>query len=280
MQQIIAVVNQKGGVGKTTTSINLGVGLSQTGKKVLLVDADAQCNLSIGLDIPLSEKNNLMRYLEAVINMDQPPKKAGGVILYSQDANGDIQEDFISKSDMVLHSEEGVDVITSDKDLFQFDKQIEELPEKELLMKRLLEVFSEYDYIVIDCMPVLGNITVNTLTCADIVIIPTELDRYGIEGLQDLEYTINNVRLNLNPNLRYGGILLTKVDFRANFRKSVSSMLEKSYSNTIGIYKTTIPFSAKASEAQGYGQSIFGYKPSCKVAKAYRDLTNEVLGQS
>ena len=255
--QIIAVTNQKGGVGKTTTTVNLGVGLAKAGKRVLLVDADPQGSLTISMgiknpdDLPVS----LATVMQMEIEYAPLPHDLG-----------------------IIRNGEGVDLLPSNIELSGMDVSLFNTMSREQVLRRSLsEVTYRYDYILIDCMPSLGMMTINSLVAADSVIIPTRPDFLSTKGLDLLMRSIAKVRRNLNPNLRIDGILLTMVDNRTNNAKAINSALRSSVGKKIHIFDTEIPHSVRAAECALEGVSIFSHDKNGKVAEAYKSLTQEVI---
>ena len=242
---ITAVTNQKGGTGKTTTCENLGVGLAIAGKKVLLVDTDPQASLTVALghnrpdDLPVTLSD-----LMAKIIQDQP----------------------IAPGEGILHHPEGVDLVPANIALAGTE------------VKQYLDtVKKDYDFILLDCMPSLGMLTVNALAAADQAIIPVQANYLSAKGLEQLLNTINKVRRQINPKLRIEGILLTMVDARTNDAKDISQLIRDTYGGKIKVYGTDIPRSVRAAEISAEGKSIFAHDPKGKVAEAYQTLTKEVM---
>ena len=226
--QTIALVNQKGGVGKSTTAVNLGIGLARQGKKVLLVDADSQGNLTemLGWQQPDKLEHTLSNLLEKVI-CDEP----------------------LNVEEGILHHEEGVDLIPSNIELSGMEVVLVNTMSRETVLRTYLnEIKRQYDYILIDCSPSLGMITLNALTAADKVIIPVQAHFLPVKGLEQLLKTVNKVKRQLNPKLQIGGILLTMVEGRSNFSKDIGRLLRESYGNKIKVYETEIPRGIKAAE--------------------------------
>lgn len=257
MCKVITVSNQKGGNAKTTSCVNLGIGLASVGKKVLLIDTDPQGSLSISLGYsePDAMEKTLATLMMNIVN----------------------DEEFCLE-DVMLHHEEGVDIIPSNIELSAIEVSLVNVMSRELILKQLVErVKDAYDYIVIDCMPSLGMMTINALACADSVLIPVQASYLPVKGLQQLIKTIGRVKRQLNPKLRIEGILLTMVDNRTNYAKDICSMVNEAYSSSVKVFQTEIPLSVRAAEVSAEGSSIYKYDPKGKAAHAYGQLTKEVL---
>ena len=254
---VIAVVNQKGGTGKTTTCENLGIGLANEGKKVLLVDTDPQGSLTIALGNPKPDDLPVtLTYLMAKIMQDQPPLPKEGI----------------------LSHEEGVDLVPANITLSGLEVSLVNAMSRETILKQYLEtVKGQYDYILLDCMPSLGMLTVNALAASDQVLIPVQANYLSAKGLEQLLQTVNKVKRQINPKLRIEGILLTMVDSRTNYAKEISTLIRDTYGSKLKVYDADIPRSVRASEISAEGVSIFKHDPGGKVAEAYRSLTKEVL---
>lgn len=257
MCKVITVSNQKGGTAKTTSCVNLGIGLASAGKKVLLIDTDPQGSLSISLGYPEPDamEKTLATLMMNIVN----------------------DEEFCLE-DVMLHHEEGVDIIPSNIELSAIEVSLVNVMSRELILKQLVErVKDAYDYIVIDCMPSLGMMTINALACADSVLIPVQASYLPVKGLQQLIKTIGRVKRQLNPKLKIEGILLTMVDNRTNYAKDICAMVNEAYSSSVKVFQTEIPLSVRAAEVSAEGSSIYKYDPKGKAAYAYGQLTKEVL---
>lgn len=254
---VIAVVNQKGGTGKTTTCENLGVGIVKTGKKVLLVDTDPQASLTISLGFP---------------NPDDLYPTISTLMMKV------MQDEELKPMEGVLHHKEGVDLIPSNIELSGLEVSLVNAMSRETILKQYIDtVKKEYDYVLLDCMPSLGMLTINALAAADNVLIPVQAQYLPAKGLEQLLQTINKVRKQINPKLKIEGILLTMVDSRTNYAKDISALIRETYGNKLKVFKTDIPRSVRAEEISAEGKSIFEHDPKGKVAEAYRSLTKEVL---
>ena len=257
MCKVIAVANQKGGVGKTVTSVNLGIGLARNGKKVLLIDADPQGSLTISLGF--SEPDRLDYSL------------ANAMMKIINDEEVDIKEG-------ILHHEEGVDVLPGNIELSGLEISLIGVISRETILREFIGNLKEsYDYIIIDCMPSLGMITINALAASDSVLIPVQAAYLPVKGLQQLIKTISRVKRQLNPGLEIEGILLTMVDNRTNYAKDISALVYETYSSNINVFGVEIPLSVRAAEISAEGSSIYEYDPKGKAAVAYTELIKEVI---
>ena len=254
---VIAVVNQKGGTAKTTTVENLGIGLAREGKKVLLVDTDPQGSLTISLGYPRPDE------LE--------------ITLFDL-LNKTINEDCVSAGEGILHQAEGIDLIPANISLAGLEVALVNTMNRERILKQFLEpVKGNYDYVLLDCMPSLGMLTVNALAAADAALVPVQANYLSAKGLEQLLQTINKVKRQINPKLRIEGILLTMVDGRTNYGREISSLIRDTYGGHIKIFNSEIPRSVRAAEISAEGKSIFLHDPKGKVAEAYQNLTKEVM---
>ncbi len=257
---VLAVSNQKGGTGKTTTCENLGIGLAQEGKKVLLVDTDPQASLTVALGYPRPDDLSftLSDAMEKIMT-EQP----------------------IAPGEGLLHHPEGVDLMPANIMLSGLEVSLVNAMNREKILKQYLDtVRREYDFILLDCMPSLGMLTVNALAAADQVLIPVQAQYLSAKGLEQLLQTINKVRRQINPKLKIEGILLTMVDSRTNYAKEISALIREAYGSNIKVFSTDIPRSVRAAEISAEGRSIFKHDPKGKVAEAYRVLTKEVLSDA
>lgn len=258
MCKVIAVANQKGGVGKTTTTSNLGIGLANQGKRVLLIDADAQGSLTASLGFSEPDKINisLATIMANLINEVEMEPEYG-----------------------ILKHDEGIDLMPGNIELSGLEVSLVNVMSRERILCNYIEQErKKYDYILIDCMPSLGMITINALAAADSILIPVQAAYLPVKGLEQLIKTIGKVKRQINPKLEIEGILLTMVDSRTNFARDISNLLIENYGNRVKIFKNSIPMSVRAAEISAEGISIYKHEPNGKVADAYHSLTEEVLG--
>lgn len=250
MGRIISIINQKGGVGKTTTAVNLAAYLAEAGRRTLLIDTDAQGNATSGLSMDSS------RFVHT---------------LY------DVLIDGVPAENAVYRTEvKRLSLLPASIDLAGAEIEMVDMDEREtILRRRLAPLRNAYDFILIDCPPSLGLMTVNALTCADGVIIPIQAEFFALEGLSQLVKTVNTVKKRLHPELELLGILLTMYDGRTNLAVQVSEEVKKYFGKKV--FKTFIPRAVKLSEAPSFGEPIAVYAPKSKGAAAYRSLCQEVL---
>ena len=252
--KVIALTNQKGGVGKTTTAVNLGVGLVQQGKKVLLIDAQANLTMALGYNRPDDIPITLSIVMQNIID----------------DKSFDVSQG-------IIHHGEGVDLLPSNIELSGFEVRLINAMSRERVLKTYVnEVKKNYDYVLIDCMPSLGMITINALAAADSVIIPTQPHFFSAKGLEQLLRSVSKVRRQINPKLRIDGILMTMVMSRTNSSKEVTASIKSAYGQKIKVFDAQIPFAISVVDASAAGKSIFAYDKRGKVAAAYEQFSKEV----
>ena len=260
MCKVIAVANQKGGVGKTVTCVNLGIGLAGNDKKVLLIDADPQGSLtiSLGCDEPDSLEYSLATAMINIINDESVDVRHG-----------------------LIHHAEGVDILPGNIELSSLEITLTGVMSRETILREYVnKARAYYDYIIIDCMPSLGMMTINALACADSVLIPVQAAYLPVKGLQQLIKTIGRIKRQLNPNLTIEGILITMVDHRTNYAKDIASQIYDVYSSSVNVFPIEIPLSVRVAEISATGSSLYVYDPKGKAAFAYTELIKEVMSHA
>ena len=256
MCQVIAITNQKGGVGKTTTTFHLGTKLAQEGKRVLLIDADPQASLTASFGIREADTLNitLTNALQAIVE-DEPIDPAIGIRTH----------------------EEGAKLFPANIELASFETAMINVMSREYIMREFVNTHRpNFDYILIDCMPSLGMLTVNALAAADSVIIPSQPSFLSAKGLDLLLHSVAKVKRSINPTLDISGILLTMVDGRTNNARDIATTIRASYGDAIRVFQTEIPRSVRAAEASMLGKSVFALDPHSKLAEAYEAFAKEV----
>ena len=256
MSKVIICANQKGGVAKSTSVVNIGIGLARLGKKVLVIDNDPQGSLTaaLGYPQPATIDITLATIMEWVLNEEEFDLDAG-----------------------ILHHEEGIDLMPANIELSGVETSLIGIMSSETVLREYVEMIRDkYDYILIDCSPNLGQLTLNALVAADEVIIPVQAAYLPIKGLEQLLKTISRVKRKMNPSLNIMGILITMVDYRTVYANEITEILYQHYGNNIHIFEEVIPMSVSAAEAAAEGVSIYTHDPKGKVSSAYEMITKEV----
>ena len=257
--KVIALANQKGGVSKTTTTVNLGIGLARAGNRVLLIDSDPQASLTASMGE--REPDRLDKTLATVLTS----------IMEGQE---------IEAEDGILTHGEGVRFLPANIDLAAVEVSLISAMSREYMLKEYIEAVAPYfDYIITDCMPSLGMLTINALAAADTVLVPLQTQFLSLKGLEQLIVTILKVKKQINTRLDFEGILMTMVDTRTNYSKEIMGMVESNYGKRIPVFRNYIPMSVRAAETSAVGKNIYLHDPKGKVAFAFEGLTEEVLAR-
>ena len=255
--KIIAICNQKGGVGKSVTAVNLGIGLAREGKRVCLIDLDSQASMtaSLGYRNPDQMENTLADILGRIIT-DEP----------------------VSPGEGIIHHAEGIDLMPANIELAGLEVTLVNTMSRETILREYLNsIRDRYDVILLDCCPSLGMLTINALAAADAVIVPCMAHYLSLRGMEQLIRTISNVKRKINPGLEIAGILITMADMRTNYSREIVDLLRSTYGNKLRIFDSIIPLSIRAAETSAEGRSIYLHDPAGKVSAAYAALTREVL---
>ncbi len=241
MSRVIAIANQKGGVSKTTTTVNLGIGLARKGKKVLVIDADPQSSLTESLGF--HQTDQLEVTLSSIMEKIMEDRKVG-------------------QTEGILHHAEGIDLLPCNIELSGMEVSIINAMSRETIMKRYIDQMREYyDYILIDCMPSLGMLTINAFAASDSVLIPVQAAYLPVRGLEQLIMTISRVKKHINPSIRFEGILISMVDSRTVYAREIIELVKENYGESLRIFDTMIPFSVRAAETSAAGVSIYNLYP-------------------
>jgi len=254
--RVISVVNQKGGVGKSVSSTNLGVGLTRRGFKVLIIDLDSQASqtVSLGWRVPDDLPTTIATHISKII--DNKP---------------------FNPMEGILNHAEGVDLMPASIELSSMDMRMMNAMSREFILRNYLEeVQPHYSAIILDCPPTLGIMTINALTASDSTLIPVQPEYLSVVGMSQLFDTVNQVKKNVNPNLQIEGVLITLANMRTNLAKNTVGIIQEAYGGSVRIFSQPIPYSTKVKEASAAGKSIFAYEPKGSAAYAYDQMAKEV----
>ena len=258
--KVLALCSQKGGVGKTTSCVNLAVGLAKAGKKVLVIDNDPQGSMTASLGYH---------------NPDELPITLATILTKI------VEDELFENTLGILHHQEGIDLIPANIELAGMEVSLVNCMNREKMLKQVLEgAKRDYDFILLDCTPSLGMLTVNALAAADTTLIPVQAQYLSAKGLEQLLQTVQKVRRQINPKLKIEGILLTMTDSRTNYGQQIDNLIRGAYGSKIKVFDQTIPRSVRAAEISAVGKSIFQHDPKGKVAEAYKSLTEEVMANA
>ena len=258
--KVLALCSQKGGVGKTTSCVNLAVGLAKAGKKVLVIDNDPQGSMTASLGYH---------------NPDELPITLATILTKI------VEDELFENTLGILHHQEGIDLIPANIELAGLEVSLVNCLNREKMLKQVLEgAKHEYDFILLDCTPSLGMLTVNALAAADTTLIPVQAQYLSAKGLEQLLQTVQKVRRQINPKLKIEGILLTMTDSRTNYGQQIDNLIRGAYGSKLKVFDQTIPRSVRAAEISAVGKSIYQHDPKGKVAEAYKSLTREVMANA
>ena len=258
--KVLALCSQKGGVGKTTSCVNLAVGLAKAGKKVLVIDNDPQGSMTASLGYH---------------NPDELPITLATILTKI------VEDELFENTLGILHHQEGIDLIPANIELAGLEVALVNSMNREKMLKQVLDSAKhDYDFILLDCTPSLGMLTVNALAAADTTLIPVQAQYLSAKGLEQLLQTVQKVRRQINPKLKIEGILLTMTDSRTNYGQQIDNLIRGAYGSKIKVFDQTIPRSVRAAEISAVGKSIFQHDPKGKVAEAYKSLTEEVMANA
>ncbi|MDR1208798.1 MAG: ParA family protein [Clostridiales bacterium] len=263
MNLTYAVSNQKGGVGKTTLSLNLGASLAQMGRRVIIVDVDPQANATMALGYP---------------QPDELPVTLPHIMAEIINSGGRLDKcELLEKREYILHAQ-GMDFIPSSIELSSIENILINTMSRENVLKKLIGyIRDDYDYIILDCMPSLNFVTINALNAADRVLIPMQPQFFSAKGLELLLSTIASVKENLNPGLAIEGALMTMFDSRLNFHRETMNIVKTAYGDYFRVFDTKIPVSVRVTESQAQGRSIFDADPKGRIAESYAAFAKELI---